>query len=608
MKHEKTLKKGTVLLCSFAVLLCYVAIFIPFLPNSQGLLGHDYGLKMPQLLDGYFWFKKNGLFSVYWFSPSFCGGVPVFAHPINHFYSVVQFLTFWVGPLPSVGLSFLLFSLLGFWGFYLLMRRTAYSSRPVAFLCATLFLFNGFYWSKFLIGALDYHGFMLIPWTVFFLAPHGEGRSWCGSVQHTAVAGLVIAYMVYSGLQTLMPAMLLAVLLTGCILGIFSPQRFFARIFVVRLAVACLVSLGLCAAKLSAIFHFVGNFPRSYYPLPQFESMADIFRVMVGALWGAPMDALAGKTMGNAQFVLGRHEFEFGVGPVPFIVLFGAAAVFLFRRLERCGGGFTGLPRPFLMAVTCILGLIPVALNFYTPGWNAFLKQVPIIGSSTQCVRWFSVYIPVLVLLSGVLLERMVPSSRLRLVLAMAGVAATVFFNMTMDRNYYYLQQSYSGLRVQQVFLAVKEGVIDPHVTHISVPVDDCGRPGTPIYRNNAFLYNHSQMLCYDSMFGYGLEMLPFGNLHAGPVMDAVDGVLNIKNPVCYVFPDANGCRPGDHFTIDQEAAVLAFTHYRPFPFVMPLVQKVANGVTVCCLLVCIVLLAVGGGMQTWRKLRGIAS
>lgn len=595
------------LVAGLAAVMFYAALFSPFLPGRHALLGHDYSLKLPQLLDGYFWFKNNGLFSVYWFSPSFCGGVPVFAHPINHFYSVIQFLTFWVGPLPAVGLSFLLFGLLGFWGSYVLMHRACGCSRPIAFLCAVLFLFNGFYWSKFLIGALDYHAFMLIPWAVLLLlTPHaGEEKHFGASARNTVAAGLVMAYMVYSGMQTLLPATLLAIVLMGCLSGLLFPRRFSTKVFVVRVALACLVALGVCAAKLSAIFYFVGNFPRTQYLLPQFRDPIALVKVLAGALWGVPMDALARNALVNAQFVLGRHEFELGVGPVPFAVITGAAVVFLFRRVKARRSGFAGLHQPVLFVAVCIMAAIPVALNLYTPGWNAFLKQVPVIGGSTQCVRWFSVYIPVLVLLTGAAMERIITSDRLRRVLALAGVLVTLLFNMSMDRNYYHLQQGYSGLRVQQAYWAVKQGAIDPHVTDISIPVDDCGRIQAPIARNDAFLYNHSQMLCYDSIFGYSLEALPFKSLEPGPVMNVTDGVFNIKNPACYVFPEANGCLPGDHFTAEQEASVLAFTHYRPFAFAMPLPQRVANGVTVCCLLLFVGYGFVCGGAACFQKRRG---
>jgi len=597
--------QATTLITGFAVIVCYAFVFLPFLPGRHGLLGYDYGFTLPQLLDNYIWFKKNGFFAVYWFSPSFCGGIPVFPHPASCFYSIPQFLTFCVGPLPAVGLSFLIFAALGYSGFYLLIRRACKCSKPVAFLCGVLFLFNGFYWSKALMGAFIYSSFMLVPWVVMLLLlpSVAEGERQGGQARNILLAGFAVSYMVYSGMQTFLPAEMLAIMLAGFLSCLLYPDRFPLKAFAGRFAGACLIAFGLSAAKLSAVYHFTANFPRDYYPLPQFKSFLALLKVVVGSLWGSPVDDFARKMIVNTPFLLGRHEFEFCVGPVPFVVIGVAAVVFIFRYLSRPRAGLIGLRRALLLMVTCVLVGVPLALNFYTPAWNAFLKQLPVIRNSSQCVRWFAVYIPALVLLTGVAMERIVRSRRLCLALALAGVGSTIIFNMAMDRTYYYLQQSYSGVRVQKAFLAIKRGSIDPHITHISIAVDGCGRPGEPIYRNDAFVYNQSQFLCYEPSFGYGLEKLPFGRLHVGPVMDVTDRFFNIKNPACYVFPDANGCRPGDHFTVDQREQVVAFTHYRPFSFSMPPVQKAANIVTICCLILCTVFLARDGARRALRRL-----
>jgi hypothetical protein len=54
-------------------------------------------------------------------------------------------------------------------------------------------------------------------------------------------------------------------------------------------------------------------------------------------------------------------------------------------------------------------------------------------------------------------------------------------------------------------------------------------------------------------------------------------GRFNLKNPACYVYPAANGCAPGDHFTVQQRPAAEAFITYQPFPFRLPVWQYAAN-------------------------------
>ena len=123
----------------------YHLIFAPFYPNLQGKLGHDYALFLPKLLDGYFWYRANGLFAVPWFTPAFCGGIPLFPDPQSVYYSLPQWLSFVTDPLTSVYLTLLLFAALGFVGFYFLLRWVFRTTPWTALLGAGLFLFNGFY-------------------------------------------------------------------------------------------------------------------------------------------------------------------------------------------------------------------------------------------------------------------------------------------------------------------------------------------------------------------------------------------------------------------------------------------------------------------------------
>ncbi len=80
---------------SFVLLLAaYHFIFREYFPLPGGLMGHDYSYELPMLMDGYLWFRNNGILTPPWFTPSFCGGQVSFGDPQASFYSVPQFLTF----------------------------------------------------------------------------------------------------------------------------------------------------------------------------------------------------------------------------------------------------------------------------------------------------------------------------------------------------------------------------------------------------------------------------------------------------------------------------------------------------------------------------------
>lgn len=62
-----------------ALVAVHAAVYLPFLPNAQGLWAIDYSLHFPNLLVGLYWRIANGLVPAPWFNPGECGGVPYFA-------------------------------------------------------------------------------------------------------------------------------------------------------------------------------------------------------------------------------------------------------------------------------------------------------------------------------------------------------------------------------------------------------------------------------------------------------------------------------------------------------------------------------------------------
>jgi hypothetical protein len=87
--------------------------------------------------------------------------------------------------------------------------------------------------------------------------------------------------------------------------------------------------------------------------------------------------------------------------------------------------------------------------------------------------------------------------------------------------------------------------------------------------------------------------------------MDANNGWLNLKNPVCYVYPAVNACAPGDHFSVHQRQAAEAFVHYRPFPVRLPVRQKLANLFNLGSVAGVAGFLMVAALVRSWRWLAG---
>jgi len=550
-------------------------------------MGHDYAFYLPALLDGYFWYAKNRLLSVPWFTPSFCGGSLNYININNGFYTVPQFITFFTGPLTAIRLTFLFFAASGFYGFYLLLNRAFYTSRTVSFLGAGLFLFNGFYAHRMLVGHLCFHPFMLLPFIAFILLRPLPEKKYARIWQITfdlAVGGILFAYMIQSGFSSLMLPATISIVGIGLIHGLLYGRQ---RDFWVRFSGAGFSGVLLCSSKLMAIFFLLKSFPRCSYDLPGAKSFLGALWLVLKSLFVSPaIDPGRMEMLENTQWLVDRHEWEYSVTVIPLaIMLYGGWKLL---RQKKHGGFFYSLSGSAWLhagAITAFL-ILPVALNTYSPTWNAFLKQLPLIKSASLFIRWFIIYIPVVVLITALTVEKTPVLRKYQLSVVIVSLAIVVALNALVNREFYH-QQNYDPKGVVKAYHEVKAGLWTPQIKNVDVYMNRQGQVIMPGFRNNMLITGASQMLCYEPLFGYRLEEFPIKTLHPGPALEAKDGLLNIKNPACYVWPDANNCKSGDHFTAKQMDDALNFVSYRPFHFQITTAQKVANWAN------CIMLIAI---------------
>jgi hypothetical protein len=87
-------------------------------------------------------------------------------------------------------------------------------------------------------------------------------------------------------------------------------------------------------------------------------------------------------------------------------------------------------------------------------------------------------------------------------------------------------------------------------------------------------------------MFGYQLQTFPFASLHEGPSLDSLNGVLNVKNPACFLYPAENGCVPGEQYRAEQQQTAADFLDWKSIPFEVPLTQRLADVLNIAALVV----------------------
>jgi hypothetical protein len=161
-------------------------------------------------------------------------------------------------------------------------------------------------------------------------------------------------------------------------------------------------------------------------------------------------------------------------------------------------------------------------------------------------------------------------------VAVLLSLTVVVLLNSLANRTYYHAQP-YDPSQILQAYHRVHQHAWTPTISHMAVFTDDNGHEITRLDRNDVLAQGYSQILCYEPLFGYRLEAFPRQTLSPDAAMDVKNGRFNLKNPACYVYPTANGCAPGDHFTVAERAAAHAFITYQPFPFRLPGWQKAAN-------------------------------
>jgi hypothetical protein len=550
-----------------ALVAVYAAVYLPFLPNAQGLWADDYSLHFPNLLVGLYWRLANGLVPAPWFNPGECGGVPYFADPNVAYYAAPQALTFFVSPTAAIRATFLAFAAAGCGFAYLLMRSSFAASRSAAAVVAGLFLFNGYYAARMLIGHLTFHAFMLAPALAMALLPGPGAKRSVGAFALRAGGGaLILAYMFQSGMVHGVPPLGLSVLALALLQALtVGVDRRWPAIA----ASAALGALALSASKFAAEVSWLSQFPRSLYPLP---GVADWkFALALGPLTLLGYAPEKAEFLVNSVWLQHRHEWEYGVSVVPAALLLVAATNAL------AGGALARLTirRAALALALLALTFAPSALNFYSPGWNAVLKSLPFFGESSSLLRFFSANILPATVLAGLLVDRIAGAATTRLggrpALAAAAIALLLLQVFVTPRAYYAAAAQYDAARVEIAAAAARAiGVVHP-VTWI---VDNGSGPESGTSVEN----------CYQPIFGYRLEAFPRGPLKVGPIDVGPQEPFNLKNPACYVFPSENACVPGAQFSAVDRDRALAFAAYRPFAFERSTTQTVADDVTLAAL------------------------
>jgi len=263
------------LLC--LVFLIHQYIFLKFIPNNGDLLGHDFEYFLPNFLFGKIWFENNFL-SVPWFTPSFCCGIPYFADPQSTFYSIYQLIFIFFDPVISTKIIFFILSFFSYLGMYILCKKLNFN-KYTALLCASLFLFNGFFVYRFIVGHLAFVSFIFIPLYCFFLIKSFEKIDKL-SFFYLIVSSIIFANFFHSGSGPIILHILISIIITVFFYAHFKNNFKIFYKLIQSVFFGILISL----SKITSSIFFLSNFPRQY-SATEFSSFISYIKIFFSSFF-----------------------------------------------------------------------------------------------------------------------------------------------------------------------------------------------------------------------------------------------------------------------------------------------------------------------------------
>ena len=473
------------------------------------LVGHDYYHYVPRALLGALHLRQNGL-AVPHYTPSLCGGLPVFADPQSIFYSLPQLFTLVLDPVTAAHVATLVCLVLGYWACHRLLARHLGCRPGVAHLGALAFSANGFTFAHLFVGHVTHHAFALLAVLIV-----------CARERRTAWLAMAAAYLVMSGSTHV-------VVVTAASFLLLLPWLWESRR---SMAMAAALVLVICAGKIAAIALYAPHFVT--HPIDR--SLDPAWAQLLRYFWLNPGPMPEHVRFGYWQF--GPWEY---VGFVSRGVLALALLGAVLKRRQAL--------------VYAVLAALIVAIALGRLGNDL----VPVLRNYHNPIKLLGALILPLILLAGVALERVVSGRRLPartgwVAFALAGIVLIAEF----DDGAAFFARHPTALAMPYDAAAMRKIVQGGSLREVTRAVDTVSADVA------AVAHGLTSIRCYEPLFGYRWEKLGT-TVKPGPVLQTIDGKLNLNHPGCLLYPDHFGCRPWDRVPAAQLEEATRFVQGYP--------------------------------------------
>ena len=580
-----------VLLCAVNIL-AIGAFIIWYLNRTYPIIGHDYRLFMPYMIDSFLHQKINGL-TVQWYTPSFAGGRPVYSNPQDLQFSLPQFLLWIVNPWISILASIIVFIIIGFIATYYFLKKIVGLGSFAGILGAVFFVANGFYIEHMSAGHVTFQVFPLFA-VIAIIITHPRLPTWLGGL----LLSLIIAILLYSGIHNI-PFFLLTAILFFPILYLTRPSLLNWKRIISITIWGGISTILICGSKLSAVMYFMRFSPRfaqDNYTTNLLTGTVGMVRQLLGTMTLAPIyralhfvyprastyQSVVDMSIATGT-VYGYWELDASLSPALLLLLAGGAITFLFHKPNLKAP----IDKKRLIAIACLILAIWIVIEFTLAKGIIYplVRNLPIFSSLRANVRYICAFIFPLAFVGAVIFDNWTKNWKskaklLTIFLLLDGFALGALL------TYHWIPTKYAVVAVYQLNQCDFRPVLDAYnkirYEGEIFPIQNVVPDADPwmVFQDNATNLIDPYNTYFKALTGYREA------LHAGSVYDIDNGYYNIINPTGYLFPEVNHSTKYERIVVTDQANFLDFINRRQPKWNLPVAQHVFNWISLVTLIV----------------------
>ncbi len=538
----------------------FIGFFFSALHARLPMIGGDFPMFFRYLIAGRWHVAHYGLAPLR-YAVHLCGGMPLYGHPNDLSYSLLQALALVTDPWIAMEITVLVTLLAGYAGWYRVGKDVLKLGGPWSHVLALIVTSHGFYLMHLLVGHLNFIPMPFIGWLLWLLLSAESPRM--PLLLRASLCALLTAMILHAaGYFTLLFAGFVTVLLLPP-LFVFRRQTLPAPASLLRRwAVLGGGAVLLCGSKLVAVGSLMQVFPRTTV-FGTLSVTTSTLLLVLRSLWSFPQDASAFRGI-----PWDSHENSLFLSPVVLMglivgtgLLFGPMRDGMLRR-RAFVIVYSALLLEVCLEVVQGYGVIPLILSY-----------LPFFSSLRVMIRF------------------LYPFS---LVFAIGGIAALRHSLASVPR--YEKTAAAIAMAVTVVAFPLAHGSL---VGQVRLYADlhkirkDIGRleanhfervPVTTVISGNTTFLGTTGLVCTeDALFTWAGQ--PQSRiLSEGPTRSIREGFFNLMNPACYIYPDENGCRPGSRIAASDTANFEAFITGRPVTWNVSWAQWLADRMSLAAL------------------------